>query len=527
MTTKGLIKEVLGELPFAAELYWLLRNPKKKAFSRFNLEDLKINLPKMIADTAPYAQSAPAGKKVFLFVYLHFWIRHAVAIGLTLRGYGNEVTLGYLPYGDFAKSVQRFDAQRLNLYARDILGKARNFLTPISFLDLEPVPALPDTLARAVKRVTVFDTQYILQREEVSGTEPVYIFRLERNMDAARKALAYFQKKRPDVVVIANGMIQEFGAVYETARFLDIPTVTYEFGEQDQRIWLGQNTLVINHFTDDLWNSCMNRILNDGQRSWLNSFLTGRQELSTGTQFAHLWQKAGRDGGEKTRFSLGLDERPVVLLPTNVLGDSATLGLTSFNHTMAEWVERTVLFFEKRNDVQFLVRIHPGETLTIGPSVADIINKALPVLPSHFRLIGPKEKINTYDLMDIADLALVFTTTAGIEMAVRGIPVIVCGKAHYRKKGFTLDPESWDEYFATLDNTLENPKAHRLTPAQVERALNYCYFFFKEYPHPFPWHMQKLWPSLEKRPISYVLSPPGRTEFGPTFQELIGEQGNR
>jgi len=522
MKPKTLAKDLLGEIPFAAELYWLLRNPEKKAFSRFDLEALRTHLPKMIADANPHAQSALAGKKVFLFVYLHFWIRHATAIGLTLRGLGHDVTLGYLPYGDFAKPVSRFDAQRQNLYARDILGKARPLLTPISFLDLEPGRDMPDALARNVRRVTVFDTQYILQREEVMGTEPIYIFRHERNMDAARKALALFQKDRPDVVVIANGMIQEFGAVYETARYLNIPTVTYEFGEQDQRIYIGQNNLVNNHITDDLWITCQNRILNDEQRSWLDTFLAGRQGLSTGAQFAHLWQNAGREGGDKTRFTLGLDQRPVALLPTNVLGDSATLGLTIFSRMMAEWVERTVLFFANKPEVQLVIRIHPGETLSIGPSVAELVRKALPELPSHIHLIGPEEKINTYDLMDIADLALVYTTTAGMEMAVRGIPVLVGGKAHYRQKGFTFDPETWDEYFAILNNVLRDLRAYRLTPAQVERALNYCYFYFREYARPFPWHLEKFWPSLEKRPIAYVLSPEGRAEFAQTFQQLVG-----
>jgi hypothetical protein len=190
---------------------------------------------------------------------------------------------------------------------------------------------------------------------------------------------------------------------------------------------------------------------------------------------------------------------------------------------MAEWVERTVLFFANRPEVQLVVRIHPGETLTVGPSVADVIHKVLPDLPSHIRLIDPKEKINTYDLMDIADLALVYTTTAGMEMAVRAIPVVVGGKAHYRGKGFTLDPETWDEYFAILNNVLKDPLPYRLTKEQVERALNYCYFYFREYARPFPWHLEKLWSSLEERPISYVLSPEGRTEFEPTFREMIGE----
>jgi hypothetical protein len=523
MKPKDLFKDLLSELPFAAEFYWLLRNPKKKAFSRFNLEDLKKHLPKMMDDATLYAKSVPPGKKVFLFVYLHFWIKHATAIGLTLRGLGYDVTLGYLPYGDFSKPIDRFDAQRQNLYAKEILGKAKPLLNSISFLDLQPAREIPEELSQAVERVTVFDTQYILQREEVLGTEPVYQFRQERNMDAALKSLAYLQKNRPDVVVIANGMIQEFGAVYETAHYLNIPTVTYEFGEQDQRIWFGQNNLVINHITDDLWVNFQDRILDDGQRSWLDTFLTGRQGLSTDAQFAHLWQKSNREGGVKTRLALGLDERPVILIPTNVLGDSATLGLTVFSRTMSEWVERTVSYFIDKPEVQLVIRIHPGETLTIGPSVGELIHKILPELPPHIHLIDPSAKVNTYDLMEITDLALVYTTTAGLEMAVRGIPVVVSGKAHYSRKGFTLDSENWDQYYAILNNFLKNPLTYQLTPIQIERALNYCYFYFRDYARPFPWHLEKLWPSLEKRPISYVLSPGGRVEFEPTFREMTGE----
>ena len=53
------------------------------------------------------------------------------------------------------------------------------------------------------------------------------------------------------------------------------------------------------------------------------------------------------------------------------------------------------------------------------------MRQVLPRLPEHIRLIGPKEKVNTYDLVEVADLGLVYTTTVGMEMAMNGVPVIV------------------------------------------------------------------------------------------------------
>lgn len=523
MNLKSPVKNLLGAVPLTAELDWALRHRSGRLDSRFRLRVLEEQTPRLLQEMAPHAAAPLNGKRVFFFASWHYWIVHTALCGLVLRGLGYDVTLGYLPYGHYNRPVNRFDLRLQNLYARGILEKLRPHLKSVSFLDLKPAPGLPEALSAAVARVTTFDTQYTLQREDVTGAEPIHRLRAERNQAAARLALAYFEKNRPDVVIVPNGMIQEYAAVYEAARFLGIPAVTYEFGEHNHRTWIGQDRLVIHHITDELWETRKNRKLTPDQRRELEQFLAGRQGLTTGDQFAHLWQKAGREGGEKIRAALGLDSRPVVLLPTNVLGDSATLGLTVFSASMTEWLQRVIVFLADRPEVQVVVRIHPAETWTVGPSVAEIIHQALPELPQHIRLIGSQEKVNTYDLMEIADLALVYTTTVGLEMATRGIPVLVSGRAHYRKKGFTLEADSWEEYFTKLDTALRDLPACRLTPQQVEQAWNYAYAFFREYPRPFPWHLEKIGPDLEKYPLAHVLNPDGRAEFEATFRQMAGE----
>jgi len=530
MRPKVFIKDLLGELPFTAEVYWLLRHRDKKIHSRFNLEALAARLPEMVAQVTPYTNSATPGKKIFIFASLHFWINHAVATGLALRGLGHEVTLGYLPYSDYDKPIDRFDLRRHELYARHILQGSHPFLKTVSFLDMEPARQLPGALTRAVEEVTRVDAQYILRKEDVTGTEPIYLFRQERNLEAARKALAYIEKNRPDVVIIPNGMIQEFGAVYETARYLDIFTVTYEFFEMDQCILLAQNDLVMFHPTDELWPAYQGRKLNDEQRAWLESFMAARQgdASKADTKFAHLYQKASREGKEKICSLLKLDNRPIVLMPTNVLGDTATLGRTRslFSNSMAEWILRVVRFFMEHPQVQLIIRLHPAESQTIGLSVAGTIRQAFPELPENIRLVGSQEKINTYDLVEIADLALVYTSATGLEMATRGIPVLLSGSAHYRKKGFTIDADNWDQYFQKLELALADLPAQRLKPEQIERAWNYAYFYFHDYPHPFPWHLEKLWSGLDKRPISYVLGSEGRVKYEATFQKMAGAPMN-
>ena len=522
MKPKALVKDFLGGLPFTAELDWYLRLRHTGLKSRYKLTLLDDQMETIVKGMHNLVTGVPDGSKVFLFASWHYWIVHTTLCGLVLRGMGHDVSLGYLPYGDYNQPTSVYDLRRQELYTRDILGRAQPFLKAVPFLDVDPASRIPEALIKAVDQVTLYDAQYTLQREDVRGDEPIFRLRHERNLDAARKAYAYFQENRPDVVVIPNAMIQEYGVVYAAARLLGIPAVTYEFGEQDRRVWVHQNEIVMFHFTDTAWEKCRGRVLNQEQRDWLEAFLKARQGVQVGNTFAHLYQKTSRLGSDSLRSSLGLDSRPVVLLPTNVLGDSATLGRTVFSQSMTEWIKRLIPYFAAHAEVQWVIRIHPAETWTVGPSVAEVVQRAMPELPAHIHLIGSTEKVNTYDLIDIADLALVYTTTAGLEIALRGIPVLLSGGAHYRKKGFTLDADTWEEYFGILDAVLSDLPGHRLTAEQVETAWNYAYFYFREYPHPFPWHVEKIGKDIARDPVSYVLSPKGQAEFGQTFQYLAG-----
>jgi hypothetical protein len=237
---------------------------------------------------------------------------------------------------------------------------------------------------------------------------------------------------------------------------------------------------------------------------------------------ARLWQDVPTQGGESIRAKMGLDARPVVLLATNVLGDSLTLGRNVFSKSMAEWITRTVQYFADRRDAQLVIRVHPGERLTHGPSMVEVVKAAVPELPENIHIIGPLEKLNTYDLMEFTSLGLVFTTTTGLEMSLNGIPVIACGNTHYRERGFTLDPTSYDDYFDILNDRLSDTGEHQLTDAQVELAWRYAYYFFFDYPRPFPWRLISFWEDMKTWPVGRVLGVEG-ADFSETFRQMIGE----
>ena len=64
MTTKEVLKRFLGEVPFTAELYWLLRQ-NGRPVTRFSLKRLQEHLPPLIREAKQLAgQVAPTGRHI-------------------------------------------------------------------------------------------------------------------------------------------------------------------------------------------------------------------------------------------------------------------------------------------------------------------------------------------------------------------------------------------------------------------------------------------------------------------------------
>ena len=528
MTNKNVLKTFLGDLPFTAELDWMLRSKDRARQDHFSLHRLQKSLSYDVKIAERLAPTAKPGKKILIFSTLHYWIEQSAYTALVLAGLGHKVTLMTLPYSEWHKRMDTFTQRQRVLYTRDTLKPIESLVKHVSMLDLIDSASLPDQLRTGIEQISLWDTQYTLMREELDMNNPsdraVYDLRLERNSFAARTTLTWIQANNPEVVLVPNGLILEMGIVFRVARYLGIPTMTFEFNDQREQIWLAQNSSIMRQETDYLVAARCNLPMTEAMYGRLADLENARRGARVWGKSKRLWQYVSSQGAEATKAMLGLDERPVVMLAANVLGDSLTLGRDVFAQSMTEWIARTVRFFADHPEVQLVIRIHPGETIVPkAKSMGQVVREALPSLPEHIHIIAATDKINTYDLIEVADLGLAYTTTVGLETAMNGRPVISCGQTHYRGRGFTLDPGSWDEYFATLGKVLSNLPAYRLNDAQVEAAWNYAYRFFFEYPRPFPWRLMNFWDDLAVWPLARVLSAEGQSEFGDTFRFLVGE----
>lgn len=520
---KTTIKDLLGSIPFSAEIFWRLRGAHLPPVGGYVLDRLKTALPEWCIQASDHRKIAQRRKHVLVFGMLRYWIEHTSMLSLLLSALGHEVTLGYLPYTHWKKKINKFDLRRQDLYIRDILDQMHPHVKAMSLVNSDSRTGdHPMALEEALRTLSYGDTQYSLLIEEVDTNSALYRLRLDRNRRAASSVYEWMKKERPDVVIVPNGSILEFGVVYLVARELGITVVTFEFGEQSERLWMAQNSEVMRQDTSDLWTARVNQTLTEEQLTRIRDLYSARQGASLWQNFSRRWQGVSSQGAAKVRAQLGLDERPLALIPTNVLGDSLTIGRQHFTGSMTEWIRRTMEYFRAHPAYQLVIRVHPGEQIGWGPSVYDILLEHLPDLPENIHLLPADAEVNTYDLIEAADVGLVYTTTVGMEMAMSGLPVIVVGQTHYRNKGFTIDPDSWATFFQILDNLLSEPGKHQPEREQMDLAWQYAYTFFFEYPQPFPWHLVYFWNDVEKWPLERVVSEEGMQRFGQTINYMLG-----
>jgi hypothetical protein len=204
-----------------------------------------------------------------------------------------------------------------------------------------------------------------------------------------------------------------------------------------------------------------------------------------------------RRGGETSslplqRFAPDADEHsrvrqfmasgaPVAILLTNVIWDAAALGRGVAFHSMMDFVHYTIGIFKANPNWKLLIKSHPAEHSPLIPRtrqcVTDAIRSVHAELPPNIMVLPPNSTMTIYDLIPHLRAAMTFTTTASLELAIAGIPVILTGAAPWRNAGFTLDPAAPSDYAACLASTLDG--SFQLAGASPQSTLARRYFHLR------------------------------------------------
>jgi hypothetical protein len=175
----------------------------------------------------------------------------------------------------------------------------------------------------------------------------------------------------------------------------------------------------------------------------------------------------------------GIDfSKPSIGLLTNVMWDAQLHYAQNAFEDMWDWVVTTIKYFDKRRDLQLIIRVHPAELrghIKSRQPIAEEIAREIGPLPPNIYVIPPQSPVSTYSVMTRCDSVLLYGTKTGVELTSLGVPVIVAGEAWIRNKGITIDARSREHYLALLDTL---PLRRRLDADAMQRAKKYAYHFF-------------------------------------------------
>lgn len=269
-------------------------------------------------------------------------------------------------------------------------------------------------------------------------------------------------------MVIQNGTLAVESMIIEVCIKYKIDYITYER-------WIGNNSLlfkkngkVMDLSWEDEWDNFKNNALTVDQKQKVADYILGLQ--SGKEMYARLNEQ---HQNEKISHL-----KNYVCLFTNLNFDTAVLEKHSAFKNMIDWIIEVINFWQANNiKTGLVIRIHPGEVKLRTPSkefAAEIIK---PYITSpNIVLLDSTDSVNSYNLIEKMDLALVYTSTIGLEIAYRGKPVIVAGDSFYRNKPFIVAPETKESYFATVRRLIDNNHVFMPEKDIIEKYIYFIYF---------------------------------------------------
>lgn len=359
--------------------------------------------------------------------------------------------------------------------AQDVYDAAAAAVRDVSFEDFRNFEyegiAVGEEVFASVLRVTfkgtVEDTPFnrkLVHRYLISGVV------MCRSAEAAYIAL------RPDRIMMPHGVYVTHGIAAKVARRMGVPFIVYGGGVRKDTLILSPNE------------TYHRSLVNEPNDIWEAPELTAEQRTRT-WDYALSKQSGGVDAlnyhptpledAQLLYRELSIDtSRPIVSFFTNVIWDAQIYYDGQAFENILDWMRFSIERIAQNDKVWGIVRIHPAEVKGGVPSLQPFlpeIRKWFPTLPPNVRVIPPESNISSYTLAELSRAVVIYGTKMGLEVAVRGVPVVICGQTFTRNKGFTIDISSKKQYERLLNRIEE---VERMPHDKVERALRYAHYLY-------------------------------------------------
>ncbi len=172
------------------------------------------------------------------------------------------------------------------------------------------------------------------------------------------------------------------------------------------------------------------------------------------------------DHSIRQAMGINADKRMVVVFTSStdeIAAESSWQGPYAYQ---SEWIEDVIVWAKDRNDIDVVIRLHPNlaGSGNRGRATEEIkfYEELEPRLPDSVQIIPADTPLNSYALMEEGDVGLTYISTAGVEMAMLGKPVVLGGRTFYEHGSEILRIRSRAESHEMLNRSLRRPDAREI-----------------------------------------------------------------
>lgn len=284
--------------------------------------------------------------------------------------------------------------------------------------------------------------------------------RVNRYLNAAalvyESALALLLLHKPKMVLIYNGRFSSAKAVAEAARALSIPCRFHERGANYERYELfdrpPHDFAYLRECIASAWAKA--RLMD---KALASSYFERRRD---GDGIGWLSHTDAQQRGYTVKASA---RRRVVYFSSSddefaAVGDLIAHPLFD---TQFEALDFLLAWVAQQRDTELVVRVHPHmrhKSAKARTGWDDLRAPNLLIVPSD-------SKVDSYALVDTADVVVVFESTMGVEASYWGKPVIILDDALYRGLGCVYEPKTVEELESLIgDRSLQSLPRERCLP---------------------------------------------------------------
>lgn len=290
------------------------------------------------------------------------------------------------------------------------------------------------------------------------------------------------ERVAPDLMIASSGRTLLSACLVAAARARGVRVVTWDTEPSfPDGLVFSHDAPAVEVPLDDAWQRVRLEPLTDDQRGDLKAFLS-RWSRSDGTPFPYNTTPVSDRAAIRSALGLREGVRLIAAFSNSAWDMGVVDRDVGFAH-MFEWLFALVDWADVHPEIALVVRAHPAEAnvppdLQSRTPVADEIRRRYPSLPPNVALVDGHSAIDSYELAAMADVAMVYSSRFGLELAVNGRRPWLIGDVTYRGKGFTRDIASKTELLAALD---AGDCSDALSDAECAFAERFAYLWFFRY----------------------------------------------